>query len=83
MPKRKMEPSESKGSAFNCDGDRLLTISEAAELLRISPLSLYHWAADGRVPCLRLSKRCLRFSLRAIREWLVGQDVPASSGKRG
>jgi len=41
--------------------DKLLTVKEAAERLRIAAGSLYHWVSEGRVPCVRFSARCLRF----------------------
>ena len=46
--------------------ERLLTVDEVAELLRLSRGSVYHMVSQGRLPCIRLSKRCLRFSREAI-----------------
>jgi excisionase family DNA binding protein len=39
----------------------LFTVKELAELLKVSPLSLYHWISEGRLPVIRFSKRCVRF----------------------
>jgi excisionase family DNA binding protein len=55
----------------------LLNVQELSALTGISPGTLYHWASQGRIPCVRLSHRCLRFSLEAIREWLAGLNEPA------
>jgi excisionase family DNA binding protein len=41
--------------------DRLLTIRELAERLGISLGTAYHWLSQGRLPCVRLSSRCVRF----------------------
>jgi len=41
--------------------EKLLTVQQAAERLGISPGSVYHWLSQGRLPCVRLSARCVRF----------------------
>jgi excisionase family DNA binding protein len=38
-----------------------LTVKEVAERLRVHPWTVYMWARSGRLPCIRLSKRSLRF----------------------
>jgi excisionase family DNA binding protein len=38
-----------------------LTVKEVAERLRVSTVTVYNWAASGRIPCIRLSKKALRF----------------------
>lgn len=50
----------------------LLTVREVAELLGIRPGSVYHWVSQGRLPCIRLSSRCLRFRREDLDEWLAG-----------
>jgi excisionase family DNA binding protein len=52
------------------EGDRLLTVREAAAYLRLSPLSLYHFISQRRIPVVRLSSRCVRFSRHALSEWV-------------
>lgn len=49
--------------------DRLLTIKEVAELTGLQVSSLYHFVADGRIPVVRLSRRCIRFRLSALHQW--------------
>jgi excisionase family DNA binding protein len=56
----------------------LLTVREVAELLGVAPGTIFHWAAQGRLPCVRLSQRCLRFKKSEIEEWLNGLSVPAA-----
>ena len=41
--------------------DRLLNVSEVAELLGLAPGTIYHLLSQKRLPCVRLSKRCVRF----------------------
>jgi prophage regulatory protein len=53
------------------DGDALMTIREAADFLRVSPLTLYHWINEGRgIPVVRLSSRCVRFRRSDLEEWI-------------
>jgi excisionase family DNA binding protein len=49
--------------------DRLLTIKEVSELTGLAVGSLYHLAAEGRIPTTRLSRRCLRFRRSALLRW--------------
>lgn len=58
--------------------DRLLRVDEAAEMLGLSIGGLYHLVSQRRIPCVKLSQRCLRFSLRAIREWIAALSQPAA-----
>lgn len=56
----------------NKDADQLLNVSEAAKLLRLSPGTLYHFVAEKRVPVIKVSARCVRFSRTALLLWLDG-----------
>jgi excisionase family DNA binding protein len=57
----------------------LIDIHELSALTGIAAGTLYHWSSQGRIPCVRLGARCLRFSLPAIREWLEELNEPALS----
>ena len=57
----------------------LLDVNELSALTGIAVGTIYHWVSEGRLPCVRLSARCLRFSLPAIREWLAGLNKPADT----
>ncbi len=59
--------------------DCLWTVKEAAHFLKLSPLSLYHLVSAQRVPVIRLSSRCIRFSRRALAAWIAELAVPAKS----
>jgi len=50
--------------------DRLLNVREAAEFLNLAAGSVYHLASQSRIPCIRLSNRCLRFRLSQLTAWI-------------
>ncbi len=47
----------------------LLTVSQLAKELNIQPGTLYAWAAQGKIPCVKLNK-LVRFRRDAIDQWL-------------
>ena len=55
--------------------ERLLTPSEASELLGVSIATLYTWAYRGRIPVQKVG-RALRFSPTALDTWLKTQTRP-------
>ena len=57
----------------------LLTVNEAASLTGVSPGTLYHWVSEGRVPVVRLSRRCIRFSKSDLEEWIRQLTIPPRS----
>jgi len=56
----------------------LVDIRELSVLTGVSVGTLYHWSSQGRIPCVRLSARCLRFSVSEIRKWIAELNEPAS-----
>jgi excisionase family DNA binding protein len=52
--------------------DRLLKVKEVADLLQVAEGTVYHFLSQGRLPAIRISKRCVRFSQREILLWLRG-----------
>ena len=54
----------------------LIDIRELSRLTGLSVGTLYHWVSQRRIPCVRLSVRCVRFSIPAIREWLADLSDP-------
>ena len=58
--------------------DKLLTVDEVAQLLRLAPGTIYHLVSARRLPCVRLSARCLRFRESEI--WRYIQQM-ANEGK--
>ena len=58
------------------DADRLWTVTEAACFLGLARGSLYHLISERRVPVVRISSRCVRFSRRALIEWVQSRTEP-------
>jgi excisionase family DNA binding protein len=50
--------------------NRLLDVDQAAELLGLHAGTLYRWARAGRVPCIRMGQRVLRFDPRSLEKYL-------------
>jgi excisionase family DNA binding protein len=51
--------------------DRLLTAVETARFLNLKNVgTVYHMVHAKRLPVIRLSARCIRFSRRALLEWV-------------
>jgi excisionase family DNA binding protein len=55
---------------WNVTENRLLTIGEVAALTGLQVSSLYHVVSQGRIPVVRLSKRCIRFRYSDLLEWI-------------
>ena len=49
----------------------LLTIKDLAEQLRIKSSTLYAWASQGKIPCVRIHG-LIRFRPEEIERWLRG-----------
>ncbi len=50
--------------------EKLLTIRELAERLNIAEGTAYHWLSEGRLKCVRFSRRCVRFRESDLQELL-------------
>lgn len=60
----------------------LIDVHELSQLICVSSGTLYHWVSANRIPYVRLSARCLRFSPTAIREWLAQLSEVTVTEKR-
>ena len=74
MQVRKKAPIE---QTFESAADRLWNAKEAAQFLGVAPGSLYHMVSQRRVPCIRLSNRCLRFRMSDLKQLIDEKFVPA------
>ncbi len=54
--------------------ERLLTITEIASYLRISPRTIESWVYKGKIPHIKLG-RCVRFDVGQIQRWLKARTV--------
>jgi len=62
--------------------EEFLTARQLAGVLQVSESTVRRLARDGRIPCVRLTPRLLRFNPRAVFRALDG-DGAASAGRRG
>jgi excisionase family DNA binding protein len=62
---------------------RLLDVNEVAELLGLAVGTVYHMVSEGRLPCVRLSSRCLRFEESAIDRFIESLAEAACPRARG
>ena len=53
----------------------LLSASELAKLLNISPKTVYAYVSKGLIPVIKIESN-VRFSPQEIRQWLQGKSVP-------
>jgi excisionase family DNA binding protein len=53
---------------------QLLTVREAADRLRVHPVTLRHWIADGRVPAVQLGGpgKAVRLDSDELDRWVYG-----------
>jgi excisionase family DNA binding protein len=54
--------------------EEFLTARQLAEVLQVSESTVRRLARDGRIPCVRLTARLLRFNLKAVYRALDGSD---------
>jgi len=59
--------------------NRLWNAWEVAEFLGLSVGTIYHLVSERRIPCVRLSARCVRFQMDAILAWI---DQKSEKGDR-
>ena len=57
----------------------LMNIKQAAEFLNLSPGTLYHLVSERRIPCVHLSRRCLRFLKPDLDRWIEEHKCSAAS----
>ena len=49
--------------------EKLLTVEEAAELLRITPRTLKEWCRRGKVPCVKVGREW-RLKASELEAWM-------------
>jgi excisionase family DNA binding protein len=54
----------------------LLDAQEAAKLLGVEARTLLAWAREGRVPCLRLGPRTIRWTRSMLEAWAASKLDP-------
>lgn len=62
--------------------EEFLTARQLAEVLQVSESTVRRLAREGRIPCVRLTPRLLRFNLKAVCRALDGSDTNARARRR-
>jgi excisionase family DNA binding protein len=62
--------------------EEFLTARQLAEVLQVSESTVRRLAREGRIPCVRLTPRLLRFNLKAVYRSLDGTDTHNRSKRR-
>ena len=62
--------------------EEFLTARQLAEVLQVSESTVRRLAREGRIPCVRLTPRLLRFNLKAVYRALDGSDTHSRSKRR-
>jgi predicted site-specific integrase-resolvase len=52
----------------------LLDAVELAEVFRVAPVTVLEWVRKGRIPCIRINRKTLRFDVDRV---LAALEVPA------
>ena len=58
-------------------GDRLMSVKEAAEVLQVSAYMVRQWARERRIPAIRMGDRYWRFRRSSLDAWIAEQERAA------
>lgn len=58
--------------------EALLTRRELAKLCKVSTRTVDNWVSSGKLPLIRLSRRCVRFSLPEVIRTLKAEQEGAA-----
>jgi len=64
-------PDRTKLAANALDQSLLLTSKTACIVLALSPRKLWGLTASGEIPHIRISNRCIRYSIDDLRDWIA------------
>jgi excisionase family DNA binding protein len=54
------------------DHDKIMTLEEVAEYLRVKPQTIYTWAQEKKIPAAKLGKEW-RFKKSMIDKWFIAR----------
>lgn len=57
--------------------ETLLSVTEAAGILKVSPLSIYRFVSAGALPAVRIGRRSIRFSPETLQQYIAQGGTPA------
>jgi excisionase family DNA binding protein len=79
--KTRNRPVRSAGSVI--DSDRLLKVDDVADLLGVSPKTVYGWVYQRAIPFVKPSRTTLRFRRSEIEAWLDDRSIAPDLARRG
>jgi excisionase family DNA binding protein len=59
--------------------ETLLSVSEAAKILQVAPMTVYRYVASGDLPAVRIGRRSIRFSPESLQQYIATGGTPAGS----
>ena len=62
--------------------EEFLTARQLAEVLQVSESTVRRLAREGRIPCVRLTPRLLRFNLKAVSRALEDSEANSRTRRR-
>lgn len=66
-------------SCTSGSNQRLMNVNDAAAYLGLTVGTIYHLVSECRIPVIRLSKRCIRFRVEALDQWLEEKTEPGTA----
>jgi excisionase family DNA binding protein len=64
------------GPIVDLRAEDLLDAKAAAEILGVEPRTVTAWAREGRLPCLRLGPKTVRWTRAMLAEWAASKFDP-------
>ena len=71
-----MKAQETRPRSIGASGEPLLDVSILSQLLHVKPCTLYAWAAQGRIPSIKMHG-LVRFRRGDIERWIESFEVHA------
>lgn len=59
---------------------QFLTVKEAADLLRVSPVTVYRMAQKGEIPSYRVGSKRIVFDREELVAWVKNRDREGGNG---
>lgn len=59
----------------------LVDVTRAAELLGVRPKTIRKMTSERRIPCVKLSSRCVRYDPAALAAWVETRSIKPSVGR--
>lgn len=60
--------------------DRLLTCEEVAKLLSLKDLTVRRWTKEGKIPCVRIGGRAVRYRPSDLEKWIQDNSAGGEGG---